>query len=204
MILLAFWLIQDADHRHGCAAITAIPWYVLLTTSSATGASGLLGSAVYTAFKKSSDEHIILGLAHSRSTEELTKLDLLDYAETERVFNEFKPDCEYRKCIQAIQSSLNDARMEKGSFIALLSGDRTLLRRCASSSMVGTQISHAAAGPRRNSQGGYTNSICRLTKKNHCCIAQRGPSGLSGKAIQVTEGDVDLYLHRCVEMSIRS
>lgn len=58
------------------------------------GASGLLGSAVYEAFKKSLAQHTVLGLAHSRSTDELKKLDLLDYEATERVFSEFKPDCE--------------------------------------------------------------------------------------------------------------
>ena len=76
----------------------------VVTALSIPGASGLLGSAVYTAFKKSPGGHAVLGLAHSRSTEELRKLDLLDYAETERVFSEFKPDCESRMCIRASTS----------------------------------------------------------------------------------------------------
>ncbi len=62
-----------------------------------SGASGLLGSAVYDAFKKSSANHTVLGLAHSRSTAELKKLDLLDYEATERTFSEFKPDCEFHR-----------------------------------------------------------------------------------------------------------
>ncbi|KAI0747339.1 NAD(P)-binding protein [Irpex lacteus] len=56
-----------------------------------TGASGVLGTAVYNAFKAVPDNEV-LGLAHSRSTEELKKLDLLDTAEVERVFADFKPD----------------------------------------------------------------------------------------------------------------
>lgn len=36
----------------------------------------------------------MLGLAHSRSTDELKRLDLLDKAEVEKTLEEFKPDCE--------------------------------------------------------------------------------------------------------------
>ena len=49
---------------------------------------------MYAAFKSSLERHTVLGLAHSRSTDELQKLDLLDYEATQRVFSEFKPDCE--------------------------------------------------------------------------------------------------------------
>ncbi|KAH9933734.1 NAD(P)-binding protein [Fomitopsis serialis] len=55
-----------------------------------TGASGILGSAVYKAYKAAG--HEVLGLANSRPTGELKKLDLLDSAEVERVFMGFKPD----------------------------------------------------------------------------------------------------------------
>ncbi|KAI0792470.1 NAD(P)-binding protein [Abortiporus biennis] len=55
-----------------------------------TGASGVLGSAVYLAFKGAG--HSVLGLAHSRPSNELKKLDLLDEATVEHVFAEFKPD----------------------------------------------------------------------------------------------------------------
>ncbi|KAF9807156.1 hypothetical protein IEO21_08356 [Rhodonia placenta] len=55
-----------------------------------TGASGVLGSAIYAAYKSAG--HTVLGLAHSRPTDELRQLDLLDSAEVERVFSEFKPD----------------------------------------------------------------------------------------------------------------
>ncbi|KAI5117161.1 hypothetical protein M0805_001019 [Coniferiporia weirii] len=55
-----------------------------------TGASGVLGSAVYTAFKAA--DHDVLGLAHSRPGTEFTKLDLLDQPAVEKVFADFKPD----------------------------------------------------------------------------------------------------------------
>ncbi|CAL1699582.1 unnamed protein product [Somion occarium] len=55
-----------------------------------TGASGVLGSAVYSAFKNAG--HTTLGLAHSRTTGDLQKLDLLDQDAVAKVFGEFKPD----------------------------------------------------------------------------------------------------------------
>ncbi|KZT71892.1 NAD(P)-binding protein [Daedalea quercina L-15889] len=55
-----------------------------------TGASGVLGSAVYKAYKAAG--HDVLGLANSRPAGELKKLDLLDSAEVESVFMEFKPN----------------------------------------------------------------------------------------------------------------
>ncbi|EMD35673.1 hypothetical protein CERSUDRAFT_116405 [Gelatoporia subvermispora B] len=55
-----------------------------------TGASGLLGSQIYAAFKNT--EHTVLGLAHSRATGELQKLDLLDSKEVEKVFADFNPE----------------------------------------------------------------------------------------------------------------
>ena len=57
-----------------------------------TGASGVLGTAVYNAFN--ADGYIMLGLANSRATKELVQLDLLDFFFVNRIFNEFKPDCE--------------------------------------------------------------------------------------------------------------
>ncbi len=57
-----------------------------------TGASGILGTAVYDACKSAG--HAVLGLSHSRPTPELKSLDLLDGGATEKVFTEFKPDCE--------------------------------------------------------------------------------------------------------------
>lgn len=56
-----------------------------------TGASGVLGTAVYDAFSTSG--HEVLGLAHSRPKGDLVKLDLLDNAAVERTFGDFKPDC---------------------------------------------------------------------------------------------------------------
>ncbi|KAH9940317.1 NAD(P)-binding protein [Amylocystis lapponica] len=56
-----------------------------------TGASGVLGSAVYAAFKAAG--HNVLGLAHSRSTNELKAVDLLDSAAVQQAFAQFgKPD----------------------------------------------------------------------------------------------------------------
>jgi len=55
-----------------------------------TGASGILGTAVYDAFKSAG--HSVLGLARSRPTSELKSLDLLDTGATENLFTEFNPD----------------------------------------------------------------------------------------------------------------
>lgn len=62
-----------------------------------TGASGVLGSAVYATFKHSPNTEI-LGLAHSRATGPLVKLDLLDSSAVEKVFAYFKPDCKNEFC----------------------------------------------------------------------------------------------------------
>lgn len=56
-----------------------------------TGASGVLGTAVYDAFKSAG--HETLGLAFSRPTGELKKVDLLNQGEADEVFVWFKPDC---------------------------------------------------------------------------------------------------------------
>jgi len=55
-----------------------------------TGASGVLGSAVYDTFKSSG--HDVVGLAHTRSSEQLRKLDLCDFNETDTLFKQVKPD----------------------------------------------------------------------------------------------------------------
>ncbi|EGN92880.1 hypothetical protein SERLA73DRAFT_116738 [Serpula lacrymans var. lacrymans S7.3] len=55
-----------------------------------TGASGVLGSAVYNAFQQRN--HQVLGLAYSRPTGTLKKLDLLDEGETRQTFTNFSPD----------------------------------------------------------------------------------------------------------------
>lgn len=60
-----------------------------------TGASGILGTAVYDAFKSAG--HIVFGLARSRPTPELKSLDLLDADATKEVFLEFNPDCTLRR-----------------------------------------------------------------------------------------------------------
>ncbi|KAI1794474.1 NAD(P)-binding protein [Ganoderma leucocontextum] len=55
-----------------------------------TGASGVLGSAVYAAFKSAGIT--TLGFANSRPTDELKQLDLVDAEATEHIFTEFKPN----------------------------------------------------------------------------------------------------------------
>jgi S-adenosylmethionine synthetase len=59
-----------------------------------TGASGVLGSAVYRAFKREAN-HQVLGLAFSQSIPGLERLDLTNMDETDKVFAQFKPDCMY-------------------------------------------------------------------------------------------------------------
>ena len=68
-------------------------------TSSTTGASGVLGSAVYSAFKWA--HYDVLGLAHSRPSGDLKAIDLLDQQAVETLFQEFKPDCVYIASHQA-------------------------------------------------------------------------------------------------------
>ena len=61
-----------------------------------TGASGVLGSAVYSTFKRSQANIDILGLAYSRADHgPLVKLDLLDYPAVEKLFTEYKPNCKF-------------------------------------------------------------------------------------------------------------
>ncbi|CCL99566.1 uncharacterized protein FIBRA_01584 [Fibroporia radiculosa] len=60
------------------------------TSSKSWRASGVLGSAIYDAYKSSG--HDVLGLAHSRPTDELKKVDLLDLPKVEQTFTRFKPD----------------------------------------------------------------------------------------------------------------
>jgi S-adenosylmethionine synthetase len=55
-----------------------------------TGASGLLGRALMKEFSSSSSFQV-LGLAHSRISGNLKKVDLLDFEETRRVVDDFKP-----------------------------------------------------------------------------------------------------------------
>ena len=55
-----------------------------------TSASGLLGRAILKQFSNS-DKWEVLGLAHSRATGVLKKVDLLDFDEAKRVVKEFKP-----------------------------------------------------------------------------------------------------------------
>jgi len=52
----------------------------------------VLGSAAYKAFKDAG--HDVTGLAHSRITDHLRKLDLTDFPETDAFFEAARPDCE--------------------------------------------------------------------------------------------------------------
>ena len=54
-----------------------------------TGASGLLGTAVYDAFRAAGWDTI--GLARSRVAPGLTQLDLLDERSVEALFQQFRP-----------------------------------------------------------------------------------------------------------------
>lgn len=56
-----------------------------------TGASGVLGSAIYKAFKAAPDV-TVKGLSHSRPTADLEPVDLTDEAKTRAVFEAFQPD----------------------------------------------------------------------------------------------------------------
>ena len=56
------------------------------------GASGVLGSAIRNAFAASPAAEV-LALSHTRSGDSLTQLDLLNEAEVEKVFRDFKPNC---------------------------------------------------------------------------------------------------------------
>lgn len=56
-----------------------------------TGASGLLGRAIYRKFKQNPD-WVVLGTAHTRMSEGLTKLDLLSKGASQSLVAEFKPD----------------------------------------------------------------------------------------------------------------
>ncbi|KAH7886831.1 hypothetical protein F5I97DRAFT_1058161 [Phlebopus sp. FC_14] len=55
-----------------------------------TGASGVLGAAVYNAFKNVG--HDVLGLAYSQSKEGLPKVNLVDTEQTAQLFAKVKPD----------------------------------------------------------------------------------------------------------------
>lgn len=56
-----------------------------------TGASGVLGTAVYDAFRAAGWDTI--GLARSRVAPGLTQLDLLDEAAVETLFQQSRPHC---------------------------------------------------------------------------------------------------------------
>ncbi|KAF7319002.1 RmlD-sub-bind domain-containing protein [Mycena chlorophos] len=56
-----------------------------------TGASGVLGSAIRTAFAGAADTQV-LALSHTRSGDGLTQLDLLDKPKVESSLSAFKPD----------------------------------------------------------------------------------------------------------------
>lgn len=62
-----------------------------LHRSSTPGASGVLGSAVFKAFKDAGSD--VIGLAHSRVGEGLVKLDLTNKQGVEDFFTERRPDC---------------------------------------------------------------------------------------------------------------
>ncbi|TFY63329.1 hypothetical protein EVG20_g6358 [Dentipellis fragilis] len=71
---------------------TKISTTLLTRPIGPTGASGVLGSAIYAAFKQAPEGHTVLGLAHSRASGNLKALDLLKADEVDALVREFKPD----------------------------------------------------------------------------------------------------------------
>ncbi|KZT60889.1 NAD dependent epimerase/dehydratase [Calocera cornea HHB12733] len=63
-----------------------------MTRIIVTGASGVLGSAVFSAFTAPPSQYTVLGLSHTSSAPGLTPLDLLDKAAVERAWKDFAPD----------------------------------------------------------------------------------------------------------------
>lgn len=59
-----------------------------------TGASGVLGTAVYDAFINAPTNNEVLGLAYTRPKGSLKVIDLLDTEKVEELVKGFKPDCE--------------------------------------------------------------------------------------------------------------
>ena len=87
-----------------------------------TGASGVLGSAVFSAFKEGT-VYDVKGLAYSRTNGELVKIDLTNEDEVVAFFEEYRPDCDYvfqvcPLCLSGLRLILNS----QGSFIALQKG----------------------------------------------------------------------------------
>jgi len=88
----ATWPISWHENRRYRFAIHIhLPWAYSLLIPKFPGASGVLGSAVYTAFCNSNVD--VIGLANSRSGGNLVKLDLTNREEVDRFFTEHKPDC---------------------------------------------------------------------------------------------------------------
>ncbi|ETW79132.1 hypothetical protein HETIRDRAFT_445859 [Heterobasidion irregulare TC 32-1] len=56
-----------------------------------TGASGVLGSAVYDAFTNALEEHDVFGLANTRAGGKLRSLDLLDHSKVEDFVRDVRP-----------------------------------------------------------------------------------------------------------------
>lgn len=52
----------------------------------------MLGTAVYAAFKAAG--HTVLGLANTRATDDLKKVDLLNQEEIDATLKDFHADCE--------------------------------------------------------------------------------------------------------------
>lgn len=78
-------VVTGLPHPHNHQPLTA--------DNRALGASGVLGNAVYNAYKLATD-HDLIGLGYSRATDHLKKLDLTNYPETEAFFDTTRPDCE--------------------------------------------------------------------------------------------------------------
>lgn len=58
---------------------------------------------MYNAYKAA--DHDVIGLAHSRATDRLKKLDLTDFTETDSFFAISRPDCE--RCVSEFAAPSN-------------------------------------------------------------------------------------------------
>ena len=101
--------------------VTGESWIIKPNTISnkQTGASGVLGSAIYKAFETSG--YLLLGLANSRTREGLRKLDLTDQTAVEDTLREVKPKCQFFRKKILSHSWLSQTRSNKMSFIVLRS-----------------------------------------------------------------------------------
>lgn len=84
---------ENYSHRY---EIISSSYFNFTSTSTWTGASGVLGSAIFNALRKT--DHDTVGLANTRAGQGLLQLDLTNEEMVTKVFEEIKPDCWYHYC----------------------------------------------------------------------------------------------------------